>query len=762
MPEDDQYDEENEEEQPHQVDPDLLNEDDAEEVEAVTNAHGKARKKRGRPRKKKEDDRPRALRPFVESGPLQIMAKDDLADMINRYDWESGEYDALLIRQQPQTWKHRNVHGYIASFTHPVDEDFIRGNFGGGVYDIRIRGPHPRTGKKGFLTGGRVKISGDPVISPLEKDLDGRDEAEISPAMNIAPHLNEDNNSSYKWMERREAEASKEAKKLRERLFEEALKSKDDGSTTDKAMQYIQESTKRAIDAERRSAERILEEQEKTRMEFDRLTARMQNSGIPPEMLQTLTEQHRSEMNALNESRNVQIQQTHDRSEHEIKSLRERYEREIANLQDKMQERIDRAEDQYRRELDRNREESDRRYDKLNEEWQRRIDQEKQGTRSDRESFERHNSMQVEHMKSLHDSQVAQERSQHESSSVQIKSQYESQIKMQETSLQARIDSMTMELERVRADLSVAQTKVQDQGDLATQAKKIRDVNESLGAVFGLGAAVGKNELADVDLEPKQEEPKTWWGKLMQFADSPMGEGTFDFIKNMAAGASGMYPPMMPGLPGGQQPPMYAPPPGYGPPQPQPPQQNYAPPPQAPYSSVYEPEEAGTATGHFVEEEAVEHAGPVAEAPQVQEAPPAPPADPTHGAFGGVAYSKGPEISPEEVESLHNQDAQPKPQPPLQQQPQEIPQEAVEQLKGMINGLEESMNTNVQPHTLAQTIMKMAPRQQVEGMAQTSLAQFVATIQRIAPDSMLLTFQGRKYLTALQQSLAQLLQQTPA
>jgi hypothetical protein len=79
----------------------------------------------------------------------------------------------------------------------------------------------------------------------------------------------------------------------------------------------------------------------------------------------------------------------------------------------------------------------------------------------------------------------------------------------------------------------------------------------------------------------------------------------------------------------------------------------------------------------------------------------------------------------------------------------------------MINGLEESMNTNVQPQTLAQTIMKMAPRQQVEGMVQTSLAQFVATIQQISPESMLLTFQGRRYITALQQSLAQLLQQAP-
>lgn len=72
------------------------------------------------------------------------------------------------------------------------------------------------------------------------------------------------------------------------------------------------------------------------------------------------------------------------------------------------------------------------------------------------------------------------------------------------------------------------------------------------------------------------------------------------------------------------------------------------------------------------------------------------------------------------------------------------------------------MNNNVPPQTLSHTIMKMTPRQQAEGLVRAPLPQLIATIQQVAPESMLLTFQGRKYISALQQSLAQLLQQTPA
>jgi len=207
-----------EEQQP--VDPDLIDETDVDEIEA-TEQKPEPKKKRGR-KKKKE---PKAVRPYVETAPKQLMAKDDVSDMVNRYDWDSGDYDALIIRQQPQTWKHRNVHGYISSFTHAIDETFIRENFGGGVYDIKIRGPHPRTNRKGFLDGCRVKISGDPIISPMERDRDGREDEEIQKEISSSQKTNGEDNlndagSVLKWMEKREAAAAAEAKKYRERLYE--------------------------------------------------------------------------------------------------------------------------------------------------------------------------------------------------------------------------------------------------------------------------------------------------------------------------------------------------------------------------------------------------------------------------------------------------------------------------------------------------------------------------------------------------------------
>jgi len=850
-----------EEGQPFEVDPDLI--DDIEDDGGIPARPEPSEKKRGRPSKNKgqPDGSDVRRRAFVESNVKTSLAKTDMMEVMNRYDWESGDYDVSILRVQPQTWHGRNIQGYIAAFPHFIDEDFIRENFGGGVYDLKIRGPNPRQGgaAKGFLDGCRVKISGEPKVSPIDKSLafdaggvvlhtpqggppsqrqvaDIRAEAAQQRRSNAAweqnPQPAEQDPSlvkmSFNSLMERERQAAKEASVLRDRLIENSTKQNSGDSLTREALRLVRESADKAIEAERFSAERLKESEDKHREDFEKMMERMssQRTGIPPEMLQTLTEQHRSEMATAHEARMTQLSQSQERHEREIGALRERYERELVVVQERAQEnlnqvrselqgRIDRLEDQSRREIDREREvarkelerereqargelererqrlltestrlkddsdkrfgdldrESKTRFDRAQEDWQRRIDQLTAQASADREALARSHQMQLDHMKALHETQanqitttlngqVQQERSQreslvaqltaqHDSGVSQLKSQYDAQLKMMETSYKAQIDSLAAELARTRTDLDSTRQKVTDQGDLATQAQKLRMIGDSLQGVFGLGGAgaLAPVRTDDVDIEQREVEPKSWFGKFMQFANSDMGAGLFDFLKSAAgAAAMGAYPGggfPMPGAPGLPQ--TYGPPGGFVPPQPG----GYAPSPyavpQAPYGGAPYPqpqpgqyrgvpqqeenpedeyideelEEGGEVEGDFVDDNVpAEPAGAAPESPRMP---------------AGVQAQSG--VRPE-AQSTSN-----------------IPPEALQQMKVLVKGLEESMVNGVSPATLAQTIISMAPPEQLRPFVDTPVGNLANEISQVSPGSPLTTYQGKKYVGQLQQEL---------
>jgi len=815
---------------PFEVDPDLI--DDVDDDGGIPRPEPKAEKRRGRPPKhppaQGEDIRRRA---FVESNVKTSLAKQDMMEVVNRYDWESGDYDISILRVQPQTWHGRNIQGYIAAFPHAIDENFISENFGGGVYDLKIRGPNPRAGgaAKGFLDGTRVKISGEPKINPMDKSIvfdsggvmlnepqagppsmrqmtDIRNQQKRivmgteAPAAGVSDQDTSMVKMSFNSMMARERESAKEAASLRERLIENSSKQNGGDSITREAMKLIRESADKAIEAERLAAEKIQEAEFRHREDFDKMVERMNNqkAGIPAEMLQTLTEQHRSELAAVQESRLTQLSQAQERYEREMTNLRERYEREITVLQDRSQEglgqvrsdlqsRLDRQDEQFKRELEREREryqaelaklkdDADKRYsdldrehkgrfDRASEDWQRRVDQVSAQAVADRQALAQSHQIHVEHMKALHQTQVeqisatlksqvdqersqrdsllAQAKAQHESTVAQLTANYDAQLRMMETSYKSQIDNLSAELGRTRSDLDSTRAKVTEQGDLASQAQKLKMIGDSLQGVFGLGGSAGAlARLGDSDFEAeqKQEEPKGWFGKMMQFANSDMGAGLFDFLKTAAgAAAVGVYPGGgIPGMPPGLTP-SYGPPQGYAPQQGYP-QQSYAPP--SPYVNPYPPQaqasgqsynpvtnvndddefvddgEDGDVEGNFVDDgdQVAEPAGPAPETQRVQA-----PAQ-------SSVRSEAPDMT-------------------------SVPPEAMQQMKVLIKGLEESMTNNVPVETLAQTISNMAPPQQLKPFVDTPLAQLIGEISQVLPGSPLATYQGKKYIGALQQAL---------
>ena len=782
-------------------DPDLIDEDEVEDDPGPVRKP-KSRKKRG---KRGDPDIAKAKqRPFVESQVRQSLAKSDITETMNRWDWESSDYEVAVKRVQPQSFQGRNTYGFIASFPHAIDEVFIQDNFGGGVYDLTVRGPHPKSGaKRSFLDGCRVKVAGPPRLSPMDSSLQSGGSVvlpEPSPEMGAMTRQQKaqsaggwttgsqgNGGGSDRGMERMAFDAitsqakqdRAEVSRLQTRLLDQAAKPSEvkppppppppDTSLQRETLKLARDSMDKVAESERAASEK-----------FERIVDKIgsQQQGIPPELLQSLSEQHRSEMTTQATSFQTQLSSERERFDREMGSLRDRSEREIDQTRGSLQERVDRAQDESKRETERVREESARRLEDTRRDSDRALqlererserDHQSERDRSDRDrtSAEASHKMQVEHMKALHDGQVSQLTSTQQAQLTQLTGQHETSMKMAEASLEARILSLQSELDRTRSDLTSANTKIGEQGDLVQQATKLKTVSEALGGAFGLGAigggVGGGGGGVPVPSAPAEPEMKGWLGTLMKFADSRLGENMFDFIKVAAAQAAGMGP-AIPSLPG-QMPPGYGVPSQYGgqPAYPQTPP-GYAPP---QYGGVpvhatpiddeeYGEEEYGededvvNGTAEGVETEAAEDEEQ--SEPQPQEPVVTSEVDDDGVVRGNVPYGRP--IGANAPPPAPKPKAKPRPKTPQQpQMPQMTQEEAAEQARALVAGVEEAMSDNTPPDQLAQLIVKVAPPDQLTPFATVPLAELVDKMVQIVPDTMLATFSGRQYLGALQTSL---------
>jgi hypothetical protein len=790
------------------VDPDLIGEESVGKVK---------RTRRGRP--KEEPEPSPKQRPFIESNIGKELAKSDLSSVMNRWDWESGDYEVAVKRSQPKTFQHQNTFGYVGKVSHAIDESYIQQHWGGGIYDIVVRGPHAKSGQKNtFLQGCRVKISGDPIVTTMMDDYadDGggvflatpqSNPVNISQAGrakrvgswiqrsgggNSGGSSNESDSMlrmSFEAMSKQAKESANEAASLRSQLISSATKRDGSPVNTD-LIKIIQSSADRAIEAEKRTSrryeeesQRLREEERTNRKEFDQVVERFgKQHGMPIEMMQSMIEQHRSELAALVEANRTQASHDRERYDRELELIRETGRGEVTQVRNELQGRLDRELDLHKTELNRLRSEHEKEVTRIRDEFSRKIEEEKKDflrqleaererVRIDRESVEHRftadreamvsqHQMQVDHLKSIHDGQVTQLTFQSESQIKQLTSQNDVSMRMQENTYQARISSLENELKRTRNDLSEHQKKLSDQGDLATQATKLKSVGESLQGVFGFGGGA----ISGVDKEEEKEEVKGWLGTLIRLGESNIGAGLLEIIKQAAsAGMGGVAAvPMTAGALPGQS---YQ----YGiPPQAQ--QYYYQQPPQQPPQQPYQPVVQEVVDEEEVYEEEPEEVirsnvgknGVIsAETPPisadlreetVQESVPIDLDIHSRISGDGVVRAKIPPPYVPPVEVVPKKVVQ-----PVENQVvadiKSLPPEIIDQIKNMILGIEESMKSGVAPEQLVETLLSVGTMEQLTPLAVVSLDELVAQISEIVPGSMLTSYNGRKYLTQFQNSL---------
>jgi len=654
-------------------------------------------------------------RQFSEDQLRQTLGKTDLGETMARWDWESGSYTATVTRIQPQSFRGKNIQGYLSTFSESLTEDMIKGNFGGGTFDIKVRGPAPGGGHSCYLDGVRVKIAGDPRISesdphyldfardgsammpegfaPSSRDMSPRDRkrltrgmAEQVPSLPPLPTPSSSQRSdedtamlrmSLETLQKHIRDQSAEAQRLRDRLTDDNSK---DGAITQDALRLIKEAGENASQAQQESFNRIFEMSSK--------------SGVPPEMLQSLTETHRAELRAMQESFEAKLTTERERGERDVTRLRDQADRDLASLRE-----------QHAREIERLREDS-----------RRDIAQAREQSKGERESNQRQNELQIESLKATHALAIEN-----------LKNANESTKTILQATSDARIQGLEAELARLRTDLDSSKSLVAAQGDLAAQATKLKDVKESLGAVFApdiptMPVVAGSDE---------EETPKGIFGSLVKLANTEAGAQIVrTVLENMGGGGA---PGQAPYLPSPYPPQPAYPQPGYPPQPPMYPQPSYPP--------GYEDVEGVEVP--LEEDEVVEApASSVENAPEI--------------AAGTAPESSGDEPSPPAGQDFSNV-----------QVPEHLagmsPHMFV-QVQMLVTAIEDGMKAGTSADEMASKVDAMSGGNQAELAMLVSMPPEGLAKQccMIIPETQLGTFGGKKYIKELHAAIIRRIQAPPS
>jgi hypothetical protein len=218
-----------------------------------------------------------------------------------------------VARRSPMRWKGRDVAGILATYEHPIDEDFLRETHGGGDYEIRVMRPGPNGAGWRYAAQRTIKIVGDPRLDDVYRDTD--DKAPPAPQAN-----DQVVNRAFSLVEKQLAD-------LRERSHgpdPDALR-----SVTAPLYQQLQEE-RRAT----RELQQQLMAQQTARPPHDEFRDRMIDKLLDGDSarIQATRAQYESEIRMLKEAGIADQNRLHDRHERDRAAMLQAHEREISIL----------------------------------------------------------------------------------------------------------------------------------------------------------------------------------------------------------------------------------------------------------------------------------------------------------------------------------------------------------------------------------------------------------------------------------------------
>lgn len=168
-------DEDDEEEEGEEEEGD---EDDSDEGDVVDDLPAPVRLERPTPppRRPPPPPRPRGpVEPPAKSAEalLREAQNEQFESIVRMFNANPAQHKIQVLRVEPErdVETGTNLKGLLGTFDREVDEEFIKQNFGGGLYDVFVRGPNG-TGRGGSVIKARLRVNlpGPPIL-PLDLRL---------------------------------------------------------------------------------------------------------------------------------------------------------------------------------------------------------------------------------------------------------------------------------------------------------------------------------------------------------------------------------------------------------------------------------------------------------------------------------------------------------------------------------------------------------------------------------------------------------------
>lgn len=666
---------------------------------------------------------PYRSRPDYSRTPARPMRTGkSLSELFLRYSPErDSNFLVSVSRTFPQT--SAGTSGFLDEFVQPINEAYIKQRWGGGRYEVVIKGSHPKTHEPGHICESlTVNIAGPP------KD-DDSDNSSRRTSTNIFTGSSYPRRyqPQYGQQPYQQQQQGQDASTLMAQTLRDVLASSTSGK--DAMINQLRE-----------------------------LISKPGHSGLNPETVQQLVDSHEMHKSAMQSRYESQLaeqreqytrdierstrrleQQLEDeraarnRNEEDARrredNQRERYEREIAQLQQKLEEErkdsqrlLDRMETQYKDSLRRAEELHKDEVSRLRYDLEKRVEHAERAKDEAIRQIERSKDdalkLESERSKMLIDKVTDDARRQMDMltrQSEETKAHLEQLRDMGVNAEKTRADSLADQLRfqlnfesegrrKAEEDARRYQHKAEMQEDPVQQLTKYKSLVDTLGSFFGAEetSIIPAGDVKDNSL----------WGRVERLANTRFGQRAGEVVgavagstfQRLAASGQAASPQMSRSMPAGLPPQM--------------PQQQQQMPPQMPRQMPQQP-----------------------------------------------MPSSGADVQAQLAEALYGSEGRPqrptRPQPmPQQQQPQSpvgVPEEALARVKEWVNSVEEHIELNTDPAIIASKLNTDLPPFAVAGLIQNPIEGIVAEIVQFVPENrgIITSEKGIEYLKKVQEVVRQ-------
>lgn len=413
-----------------------------------------------------------------------------LAGMLSKYQiGDNPEFKIQLYRLLPKYF-HGGVqaHGYYDEYTHPINEEYIRAEYGGGTFEVRVLGPDPKTpnGVRRY-DSYRLEVGGPPNPNRLARSVQAKldQQSGTQPTSVGAPIAVPQENPKVV-----EA-AMKMAQDLAEREREDRRRTEDRANSNVQAAKSMYEPV---VEAERRRADDIVKiereraEAEKrnleerlreSREELRRLEAKVESMSAAPSRslaedlkdLQPLFERGSEAAAAAARSSETITKSILDRHQVEIESLNKQHQSLVESLRQSHTQEISSLREAHRRELEAERETRNTREERHEE-----------ALRAEREERRR----DAELYKKSEDARDKQWRDRMEQQEINLKAMWESRVETQKSNYESQLQWIRSENEQLQSRIRAFESQVADRGDLVKQLNTIAEVRSTVKNALGI------------------------------------------------------------------------------------------------------------------------------------------------------------------------------------------------------------------------------------------------------------------------------------